>query len=157
MLVLLNKIDLLPEQQADDDGEEGEGEASEQGGGGRRVTNKALGTQEELVARWEAEFGATVLPISARCGLRAARPLTCTAGAAGTTCTSTLLLLSLLTCTTSATFSSSSSASEPRLRLRRYDQGLDAVLERIALLPVQRPSTPRTSSRTSRGASSPPR
>ena len=162
MLVLLNKIDLLPEQQADDDGEEGEGEASEQGGGGRRVTNKALGTQEELAARWEAEFGATVLPISARCGLRAARPLTCTAGGAGTTCTSTLLLLCpprLLTCTTSATFSSF------LLRLRAPPPppaGTTRGWTRCwsgskRCCPSTRPSTPRTSSRTSRSASSPPR
>ena len=171
MLVLLNKIDLLPEQQADDDGEEGEGEASEQGGGGRRVTNKALGTQEELAARWEAEFGATVLPISARCGLRAARPLTCTAGTVGTTCTSTLLLLSppprgadspparLLACTTSATFSSFllhlRAPPPPPAGTTRGWTRCSSGSKRCC--PSTRPSTPRTSSRTSRSASSPPR
>jgi GTP-binding protein Era len=45
--------------------------AAEGGGGAkrsRRVTINALGSQDELMARWEAEFDATVLPISARYG-----------------------------------------------------------------------------------------
>ena len=66
LLVLLNKVDLLPDEEADE-----AGTAAEDGSGvqrSRRVTTNALGSQEELVARWEAEFDATVLPISARYG-----------------------------------------------------------------------------------------
>ena len=66
LLVLLNKVDLLPDEEVDE-----AGTAAEDGSGAqrsRRVTTNALGSQEELVARWEAEFDATVLPISARYG-----------------------------------------------------------------------------------------
>ena len=69
LLVLLNKVDLMPaEEAAEDEDEDG---AAEDGSGAkrsRRVTTNALGSQDELVARWEAEFDATVLPISARYG-----------------------------------------------------------------------------------------
>jgi small GTP-binding protein len=69
LLVLLNKVDLMPAEEADED--EDEDGAAEGGGGAkrsRRVTINALGSQDELMARWEAEFDATVLPISARYG-----------------------------------------------------------------------------------------
>jgi len=64
MLVLLNKVDLFPAEPAPEEGGAGEEESASP----RRVTRNALGSQEELVARWEAEFDATVLPISARYG-----------------------------------------------------------------------------------------
>ena len=75
LIVLLNKVDLLPSEAAT--GEEQGGTPTKSGGrtGGtsgaprsRRVTRNALGSQAELVARWEAEFDATVLPISAQYG-----------------------------------------------------------------------------------------
>ena len=73
LLVLLNKVDLMPAEEAAED-EAAEDGAAEEGGGGakrdqkRRVTTNALGSQAELVARWEAEFDAIVLPMSAKYG-----------------------------------------------------------------------------------------
>lgn len=83
MLVLLNKVDLLPRADGEDEVERAGGSADgsspdhragqgESGAGDlppRQTTNKALGTQEELVTRWQNEFPeASVLPISARYG-----------------------------------------------------------------------------------------
>ena len=77
MLVLLNKVDLLPRAGGEEEGEdEREGDDAAEAsvadgseGGRRQTTNKALGTQEELVARWQREFPeASVLPVSARYG-----------------------------------------------------------------------------------------
>ena len=72
LLVLLNKVDLLPDEEVDEAGTAAEAGAAAEASSGaqrsRRVTTNALGSQEELVARWDAEFDATVLPISARYG-----------------------------------------------------------------------------------------
>lgn len=66
LLVLLNKVDLFPADEAA--AEDGAPEDGSSAARSRRVTRNALGSQDALVARWEAEFDATVLPISARYG-----------------------------------------------------------------------------------------